>query len=87
MRTWPYGTKKVVKVLDLKPYSSRFLKGYLMAVEHRDEPGEITLLTVNVAAFDGLAPMPAVGQLRQMEFRPGGPTGAHWMLLNGEVRS
>lgn len=77
-RTWPYGTKKRVRVLEVEFSAMRAA----VAVEHLDDPGEATVCILSRFEFDQIAPAPMTGDTRTMEFRKGGPTGGYWAILN-----
>jgi hypothetical protein len=78
-RTWPYGTRKVVTIIDF----ARVNDHCYTTCRHIDDPTEATILLDGVQTIVALFHRPAIGQRRVIEFREGGPTGGHWALLDG----
>jgi len=81
-RTWPYGTKKRVKIVDWRVANDEQLGRVVMALcEHIDE-SEMTVCLISIEAVRAMTFIPDTGQLRVIEFRQGGPTGGHWMIVD-----
>jgi hypothetical protein len=84
-RTYPYGTRKRVRLYKISvQHGSEVLLVWAEHLEDADE-GTIlgTILFIPPWQFDAIKPSPQENQERVMEFRQGGPTGGHWMILNG----
>lgn len=80
-RTWPYGTRKRIRIQHIDPCSA-VPGSILVYAAHCDDEREATVMLMSQADFNAISPMPKVGQDRVMEFRPGGPTGGHWAIID-----
>lgn len=70
VRTWPYGTTKGAKVLDVQHTPSGRIK--VLVLEADDGEGHI--LVENAAQTPGVQ----AGDVGQIVFTKGGPTGGYW---------
>ena len=69
-RTWPYGTIKVGEIRWLYKNASQSVA----IIACPSDPGEAFVLMFGLRRFDKFKE----GQKVEIEFKAGGPTGAHW---------
>ena len=82
-RTWPYGTKKRVKIVDWRFAKDEQLGRVAMCLcEHLDDESEMTVCLIAREVALAMKHPVETGQERVMEFRQGGPTGGHWMIVD-----
>lgn len=61
-RTWPYGTRKVVKILSYERTGTTCV----IACEHQDDPHEATVIMCSANDVMALYHHPRAGQMRVM---------------------
>jgi len=70
-RTWPYGTRRTVRIITSTPELNLIIAVDAMTPDSEQE-GYILIGEPDTAE---------IGDVRTIEFREGGPTGGHWKLL------